>query len=209
MNWNWDLLISVKSSHTSAWEAWTGDWFNSLYFYAQSYFVVDLLWIILVPQCVRSPTTIIQHHIATILYMLIPWFYPEYRFVMGALLFVEINTWFLIARRVFNKQGFPPWIIDLPPFVSIRIKLISVFFYLTWIVIRCIIYPYVLLELVGVYDERSRRLNTRFNVCLISLSLQACFVILNFKWTYDLVMSKMRYWRRKDKKAKEQLSKGL
>ena len=54
---------------------------------------------------------------------------------MGACLCVEVNTWLLIARRVFNKHGFVPWTFDFRC-ISIRVKLISVLFYVTWIAIR-------------------------------------------------------------------------
>lgn len=121
---------------------------------------------------------------------------------------VEINTWFLIARRVFNKQGFSPWVIGLPPFVSIRVKLISIFFYLTWISIRCILYPYLLLEVFQLWQEQTKKVGTKLNVVAIALPLQVIFCLLNIKWTYDLIMSKMRYLRRQGKKN-EALSKGL
>lgn len=189
--------------------AWTGEWFNVFFYYTQAYFISDLLWLLLIPSCVRSPMTIIQHHIATILYMMIPFFYPDLRFMMGALLTVEVNTWFLIARRVFNKQGFPPWTIDLPPIISIRIKLISICFYTTWIIIRCIIYPSLWIELVSRHIQRTALVGTRFNIFLICVVLQTCFVGLNLKWTYDLIMSKLRYWRRKEKNKREDLGKGL
>mmetsp|Transcript_14800 Transcript_14800/g.24469 ORF Transcript_14800/g.24469 Transcript_14800/m.24469 type:complete len:308 (-) Transcript_14800:147-1070(-) len=208
MNWNWDMLLLGKSPE----HAWTGEWFFPFYIFAQSYFVADLGWMFFVPSCVRSPTTIIQHHVATILYMMIPYFFPEFRFIMGALLSVEINTWFLIARRVFNKQGFQPWIIGLPPILSIRIKLISICFYVTWVVIRCIIYPLLIIDFVTRYNARSAHFGTRFNIWAVILPLHSCFVALNFKWTYDLLMSKLRYWRRSRGKGgakKEDISKGL
>ena len=53
---------------------------------------------------------IIQHHVATLLYLVFPYIYREDAWLMGACLIVEINTWLLIARRVFNKQGFTPWV---------------------------------------------------------------------------------------------------
>jgi len=120
---------------------------------------------------------------------------------------VEINTWFLIARRVFNKQGFSPWVIGLPPVFSIRVKLISIFFYLTWISIRCILYPYMLIEVAQAWQDYSVTVGTKLNVLAIALPLQVVFCLLNIKWTYDLIMSKLRYWRRRGKK--ESLSKGL
>jgi cytochrome bd-type quinol oxidase subunit 2 len=164
------------------------------------YFVTDMIWISLVPTCVRSPATIIQHHIATLLYLVVPYSKPQFLWCMGACMSVEINTWFLIARRVFNKQEFLPWVIGLPPFVSIRVELISIFFYLTWISIRCILYPYLLVEFAHMWNSYSIQAGTRLNVLAIVLPLHVIFCLLNVKWTYDLIMSKLRYWRRKGKK---------
>jgi hypothetical protein len=141
MNWNWDILLEQfvgihrgrRNSHRGSLmvlqDAWTGDWFDVFFAATVLYFLVDLLWILLVPASVKSPATIIQHHIATLLYISIPYIRPECRWCMGACMIVELNTWFLIARRVFNKQGFPPWTIDLGSFLSIRVKVISVAFY--------------------------------------------------------------------------------
>ena len=98
-----------------------------------------------------------SHHSSTsycyILYLMVPYSKPHVQWCMGACMSVELNTWFLIARRVFNKQGFCPWVIGLPPLFSIRVKLISIFFYLTWISIRCILYPYMLLEVTRVWQQ--------------------------------------------------------
>jgi TLC domain len=169
MNWNWEKLMYSTSAKQafSIQRAWTGEWFYWFFFVTLLYFVTDLVWIVSVPTCVKSPATIIQHHVATILYLLIPYSRPDYQWCMGACMIVEVNTWFLIARRVFNKQGFPPWVLNLSV-VSIRVKLISIFFYLTWILIRC----------------------------LLSVPLHAAFCVLNLRWSYDLLMSKVRYWRR-------------
>ncbi|KAL3942199.1 MAG: hypothetical protein SGARI_000346 [Bacillariaceae sp.] len=112
MNWNWEMLVNLKKKQTVA-DAWHGEWFYVFFWTTMLYFVTDLIWVISVPNCVKSPAVIIQHHIATMLYILIPYYQPSVRWCMGACMSVEINTWFLIARRVFNKQGFPPWIIDL------------------------------------------------------------------------------------------------
>lgn len=192
INWNWDILLNMPKRIP---DAWTGDYFVPFFVMTLLYFAADLLWILVVPTCVRSPSTIIQHHIATMLYVLIPYFQPEYQWCMGACMIVEVNTWFLIARRVFNKQGFPPWIIDLS-FVSVRVKVISILFYVTWIAIRCILYPYLMPLFFQVWLEHSKRVHTHWNIVFLCVPLHACFCLLNLKWTYDLVVSKLRYWRR-------------
>jgi hypothetical protein len=134
------------------------------------------------------------------MYILIPYSMPDYRWCMGACMIVEVNTWFLIARRVFNKQGFPPWVLNLS-FVSVRVKLISLFFYVTWIAIRCVLYPYLLVEFTRAWLEHSSKVGTRWNLILLSVPLHAAFCLLNLRWTYDLLMSKIRYWRRLSNKS--------
>ena len=198
MNFNWEKMFNLGKKEKIA-DAWTGEWFEPFFFAVLLYFFVDLVWILFVPHCVKSPATIYQHHIVTMLYIMIPWYRPEVRWCMGACMSVEINTWFLIARRVFNKQGFPPWIIDLS-FVSIRVKLISIGFYVTWVGIRCILYPMMLVFLIKRWWKESQNSGTYFNIELINPVLQSCFCILNFKWTYDLIMSKIRYYKRKGRK---------
>lgn len=208
MNWNWEKMFKLKKNETIA-NAWTGQWFDLFLLSVYLYFIIDLLWILLVPKCVKSPGTILQHHVITMLYLLIPYFRPQLRWCMGACMSVEVNTWFLIARRVFNKQGFPPWIIDLS-FVSIRIKLISMGFYITWIGIRCILYPVMMVFLANLWWKTSREVGTVFNIDLISPLMHSSFCILNFKWTYDLIMSKIRYYKRKAANNKDyEVSKGL
>ena len=209
MNWNWDLLLNLGKKQTIA-DAWTGEWFGVFFMTTWAYFAADLIWVLLVPNCVKSPMVIIQHHIATMLYLLIPHYRPECHWIMGVCLSVEINTWFLIARRVFNKQGFPPWIIDLS-IVSIRLKLISVCFYVTWFTIRVFIYPCLLVHLVKRYLDESWRCGTYANIDLIPPLMQAVFCVLNLKWTYDLIASKIRYFKRKKATGKtvEYVDKGL
>jgi len=211
MNWNWDMLLKTQKNKTFE-DYWTGEWFNAFFIITVMYFLVDLMWIIIVPNCVRSPATIVQHHTATLLYLLIPYYVPEFRCFMGACMSVEVNTWFLIARRVFNKQGFPPWIIGLPTGLSIRIKLISIFFYTTWISIRCILYPYLMWKFIQQYNLLSAKTGSRISIWLITIPLHSVFCLLNLKWTYDLIMSKIRYWKRKGKKGSKydaSASKGL
>lgn len=195
MNWNWDRLFTLGKKYHLA-DAWTGEWFDMFFWATVTYFVTDFFWVLIVPKCVKSPMVIIQHHIVTMLYLLLPFYRPKYRWCMGVCMSVEINTWFLIARRVFNKQGFPPWIIDLS-FVSIRLKIISICFYVTWFSIRVFLYPMMLVYLVKEHHKESKRVGTYINVGLIPPILQSIFCILNLKWTFDLIMSKVRYFRRK------------
>ena len=81
MNWNWDVILNFKAK--TAADAWTGEWFDLFFACTLAYFIFDLLWILLIPTCVKSPATIIQHHIVTMLYMGIPYYQPEMRWAMG------------------------------------------------------------------------------------------------------------------------------
>jgi hypothetical protein len=232
MNWNWDVLLTELSyggqtykNHTGSrgnnnsigyvsyyehllhtvQSAWTGDWFDIFFYFTAAYFILDLLWIIVLPICVKSPSVIIQHHIAVLLYILIPYLHPNVRYCMGACMTVEINTWFLIARRVFNKQGFPPWtLIELNSWLSIRVKVISIFFYLTWISIRCILYPALLVPFYQHWRSYSKVTGTSFNLLLFAVLLHTAFCLLNLKWSYELLMSKLRYFRRQRLLYKQQ-----
>ena len=187
----------------SFWKAWHGDYYDAFFMTTVAYFIADLLWVCVFPKCVKSPGTIVQHHLAVLVYVAIPHFIPELRWAMGACMSVEVNTWFLIARRVFNKQGCPPWTIDLPYLFSVRVKLISIFFYLSWIATRIIVFPYMLVVYYQMFRDptlfRLERFEARFISVLVLLAkcIHSIFVFLNFRWTIDLVNSKIAQWKRK------------
>jgi hypothetical protein len=207
MNWNWDMIFNMPKNKIVT-DAWTGEWWDMFFLVTVLYFTTDLCWVVFIPECVRSPGTIIKHHLLTLLYIVIPYCVPECRPFMGCCLSVEINTWFLIARRVFNKQGFPPWIIDLS-FFSIRVKLISVLFYVTWIGFRCILYPYLMIPFYQAWVTHTAKVGTPWNIVFMCVPLHAFFCLLNLKWSYDLLMSKVRYWRLKGNYKDASVSKGL
>jgi hypothetical protein len=216
LNWDWDALLYGKSSgagavnnhnlhkgHAAAargaipfLHAWTDEYFHLFFWTTVAYFTIDLLWVCIVPKCVKSPSTIIQHHIAVFLYLIIPYLYPQFRFLMGVCMSVELNTWFLIARRVFNKQGFSPWQLDIPYLISVRVKLISIFFYITWIGIRCGVYPYVLY--VMVYPMSHVDEEGAAYIRYIAIALQTVFCFLNANWSLQLLNSKIKQWKNKE-----------
>jgi hypothetical protein len=85
MNWRWDPLLRTISTWGRGIEStWHGEYFSSFWNFTVGYFIVDLLWVCIIPRCVKSPTTIIQHHIASLLYLLVPIFWPgEYSTTSG------------------------------------------------------------------------------------------------------------------------------
>ena len=48
-----------------------------------AYFVVDLLWLLLKPQSVKSPNFIMGHHVVTMTYLLVPYNHPHLAYGMG------------------------------------------------------------------------------------------------------------------------------
>jgi len=217
LNWDWDRMWTQMMSSSSSSgsggpgvnmsddvpfvHAWTGEYFTLFFWSTVAYFVSDLLWVCVIPKCVKSPSTIIQHHLAVLLYVIIPYQLPKLRFLMGVCMSVELNTWFLIARRVFNKQGFSPWTLDIPYFISVRVKLISIFFYITWITIRCIVYPYVL-YLLAFPLLASKDYGNEKHALRIAVFLQTVFCILNAQWSLQLFNSKLKQWRKNSSETK-------
>jgi len=186
--WNFDLLLDPKSTVQGA---WNDDYFPLFFSVTVGYFLADLLWVLLEPSCVKSPTVIVQHHIATLMYLSIPYLHDDTHWLMGACMSVEVNTWLLIARRVFNKQGLRPWVINLG-FSSVRIKFISVMFYITWVVIRCYVYPAILRVLIGLWSEKTQQTGGIYNYISLAIVLHSVFCLLNFKWTFDLLRGKYK-----------------
>ena len=200
VNWTGDLWTDPLGATFFATggvaSLWHGRHFWAFLWVTVGYFVADLIWVTVLPKCVASPGTIVKHHVATLLYIVaVPLRLPEYGWCMGSCMAVELNTWFLIARRVFNKQGDAAWFsvgLHVPVVKSVRIKLISVLFYVTWFSIRCALYPYLVLEFARLYLSRAERVGTYFNTLLVAPLFQLVFVYLNTKWTIDLVRSKLK-----------------
>jgi len=157
------------------------------------YFVADLTWVILVPHCVKSAQTIKMHHTVSILYLILPFTYPEYGHFMGYCMLVELNTWFLIARRYWRRSS----------------KIFSIGFYITWITVRVGLFTYLMISSFESYLEkvfmqldvdssgtltRKEILRTRNWVHLMMLApiFQTIFCGLNWKWTYDLILQKVK-----------------
>jgi hypothetical protein len=105
---------------------------------------------------------------------------------MGSILSVEINTWFLIMRRVVFKTSSP-----IPPAVA---QGVSAMFYLTWILIRCIIYPHVLVTFLQLAAERIEQTGVYFHWEMLFIPAHAALCVLNLKWTYDLFQPIVKRW---------------
>lgn len=148
------------------------------YFVFLSYIAIDTIWVIIIPQSVASPATIIIHHIITILGWNIPVFNGfRYTRLSNSLLLVEFNTWFLIARRNFRESNF-----------------LNAMFLATWIALRLIMYPVLLVNFVPYYIQDSTDFGTYINSGVFVLVIVGSLTALNMKWSFDLFM---KLWRGK------------
>lgn len=201
LNWNFQKInLGVSEKKDIPFEqGFTGEYIDMLFYVFAGYVAVDLVWVLLIPRCVKSPKAIINHHIAVLLYLIIPKMYPGFNFLLAILVSVEINTWFLIARRVFNKQKFKPWLLKIPLICTIEIKFLSICFYITWFAIRVVLYPYV----YYIFYRMSKgpflvRHGIPAWVLATSVMFHTGLCFLNCSWTNDLLMNKIRQWKNKE-----------
>eukprot|EP00930_Biecheleria_cincta_P021924 TRINITY_DN16108_c0_g1_i2.p1 TRINITY_DN16108_c0_g1~~TRINITY_DN16108_c0_g1_i2.p1 ORF type:complete len:378 (+),score=61.18 TRINITY_DN16108_c0_g1_i2:82-1215(+) len=193
---NWSCLVfcsdMVGLRFHSVTELWHGEAFSVFWWITLAYFIADTTWMLALPNCVKSPKVILKHHVATIGYIFIPKLRPEHGWLMGACMIVEVNTWFLIARRALNKRGEKAFNTGVSLLKSIRVMLVSTCFYISWFLIRLVIYPYLLVVIIREYFKEWDKVGTPFNVIAITPIIQCVFLYLNVKWTIDLVRSKMK-----------------
>jgi hypothetical protein len=106
--------------------------------------------------------------------------FPEKGWVIGAILSVELNTWFLILRRVALKRS------DIVP--SIVCKIINCLFYITWIIVRIYIYPAIWVYFMSMAIDDYIRNGLAFHTEYIAVTVHTYLVVLNIKWSYDLFL---------------------
>lgn len=56
VNYDWQKVVNELSPES----AWTGDYFFAYWSATMLYFIVDLIWVAVVPICVKSPNVIIK-----------------------------------------------------------------------------------------------------------------------------------------------------
>ena len=124
------------------------------------------------------------------LYLFGPLHWSEFRCFMGACLSVEINTWLLIMRRILfkNSQSLTTQFNQ-----SLRTA-VSVSFYISWIVIRCLVYPVVMYQYVKLAQAAFAETNQWFHWPMIVMPVHFALCILNIKWTYDLFRPMVKNW---------------
>mmetsp|Transcript_25434 Transcript_25434/g.33001 ORF Transcript_25434/g.33001 Transcript_25434/m.33001 type:complete len:252 (-) Transcript_25434:200-955(-) len=102
------------------------DWLaTTLTYMTVGYIAFDTMWIAFQRESVKSPRTVLGHHIAVLVVLIDPVTTPVHRVYTAAAMIVEINTTLLIVRRRF-KLGL---LCEIP-------------FAMSWILIRIIWYPF-------------------------------------------------------------------
>jgi len=81
----------------------------------------------------------------------------------------QINTWLIILKR------------------HVKAMLIEVLFYLTWVIFRLLLYPYLIPKYWGYYHEDSKEFGTHWNVVLLAPLIQMYLTGLNFWWTITML----------------------
>merc|ERR1719330_2276917 len=128
----------------------------------------------------------------TFLYIMVPKTQPKFAWLMGCCMTVEVNTWFLIARRAFNKLGEKPFSAGVSLRTSLRLAIVSVSFYVSWFAIRIFFYPYLFVAIVQAWYQYWGETGTPLNFLLVCPFIQGVLICMNFKWTVDLIRSKLK-----------------
>lgn len=117
---------------------------------------------------------------------------------MGACLSVEINTWFLILRRVVYKRK-----------IRVLTDVVSACFYLSWIAIRCFVYPAIMVTFVNLWLQAMRDTNQIWHWPMLFMPVHFCLCLLNLKWSYDLFLPIIKSWFAKGGTTAPTVSSGL
>jgi hypothetical protein len=141
------------------------------------YLFIDTIWIAVQPKCVLSnPTALIIHHIASFVFLSIPFFEKQFYWHGALNLFVEVNTFFLILRRLVTLD-------------STLYVLLDRCFLATWIVLRLVVFPIVVVFFSYEYIRFTKECNGNWmNIMILAPILQSILTLLGFKWTYDMVL---------------------
>ena len=148
--------------------------FNILWYYVWWYFIVDSAWVIMYPESVASPRSIIIHHIICVIGWHLIFAWPRWEAYISAGLEVEVNTWMLIAKRQFRSIHGP----------------LSTAENLTWPLTRLVAFPIVTWNAFMVYLHMVRTyphmpLGGYLNTGLHGTMSTVIVTVQNFYWTYN------------------------
>lgn len=164
-----------------------GDYIILLYAFS-AYLLIDFIWVLIRPKCtVANSSSILLHHVVTGLLMSTPWKYKQFAWHLAISLSVEINTLFLTFRR-HCSQG------------SLFHFLFNIGFYASWVGLRLILFPVLVVFYYHEYSRYSISINSYWNILGISFVTQGIITLLSFHWTIDLLL---KLFRRNESKVEQ------
>jgi hypothetical protein len=143
--------------------------FMPLFLSTMLYTVADILFITVWPESVKSPTSIVVHHLITAAYMFVPLLLPQHRWFFSWALLVEANTWTQIARRTLPIPG------------------LNTLFYATWVGLRLVMYPILSAVVWREWWRSAATLAQRDTVLLLSGCMQTFLTGMNYYWSAQLL----------------------
>ena len=144
------------------------------------YLIVDLIWVMLFPDCVaRDPASIIVHHLVCLIGMTIPWTERQFTWHLAVNCLVEINTFFLTLRRNVDVA-------------STLYRISNTLFYITWVVFRLFMFPCMVVFVWLEYLRYSEATGTTINMLAFACVGQAFITAMSFNWTIDLLVKLYR-----------------
>jgi len=192
MNWRHDAASwsSLRlSDGASAWaERWGGEYHELFVAATFFYMLADIVFLFVLPQCVKIPGPIVVHHVFAIMAMAVPWYHgTTHGYTLGVFMLADINTMFLILRKLLMRT---PKAQLLP---QIALPIISTCFYATWVLVRLVLFPIWLFTISGSeWASAWRRTGAPLNLFLVMPLANTFAVYLNFKWTWDLLSGMLR-----------------
>lgn len=146
--------------------------FDFLFYIFFVYILLDLLWLLWKPRSVGSPGTIIFHHVLSTVGWCLQIFNNDLMLISRLALLVEFNTWFNILKR-YHKTDF-----------------IYNCFYITWFFLRVVLYPILFYMSYKKYALYCVKYGTYINLALPIFIICVSLTILNFIWSYELIVKK-------------------
>lgn len=152
--------------------------------FTSTYLVCDIVWVTLQPAIVRTPGSIVAHHVVTLVVIYGTVENVTHRVNASRALLVEINTVLLTLRR---RLGRPVWC--------------EAAFYATWGLLRLVWFPILSVAMLASTFGFADQLRASMPACLLvdvrspppikayaSISF-AAVVVLQYYWTFTLLRS--------------------
>jgi len=144
------------------------------------YVIIDMIWVMFIPTSVLAdPNSILVHHAVALIMTFVPLQHQQFSWHFAACTIVECNTLFLTIRRNLPKP-------------SIAYVVSEVLFYTTWLVLRLLLFPLLVVFYTTEYLRFSSQIGTHWNIVLISPVLQFVVTSMSFKWTIDMIRKQFR-----------------